>query len=70
VNGEATTIQSTEAAALASAIRSGDQAAFEALAGLRRRELLVHCYAPDVFPAFGLPPDLEDMPFEGGRGRA
>jgi RNA polymerase sigma-70 factor, ECF subfamily len=44
VNEEATTIQSTEAAALASAVRSGDQAAFEELAGLRRRELLVHCY--------------------------
>jgi RNA polymerase sigma-70 factor (ECF subfamily) len=44
VNEKATTIQSTEAAALASAVRSGDQAAFEALAGLRRRELLVHCY--------------------------
>jgi RNA polymerase sigma-70 factor (ECF subfamily) len=44
VNEDATTDLSNEAAALASAVRSGDQAAFEALARLRRRELLVHCY--------------------------
>ena len=44
MNEETTTNLSTEAAELASAVRSGDQAAFAALVGLRRRELLVHCY--------------------------
>jgi RNA polymerase sigma-70 factor (ECF subfamily) len=27
-------------------------------------------FSPDVFPAFGLPPNLEDTPVDGGRGRA
>ena len=27
-------------------------------------------FGPDVFPAFGLPPDLEDTPVDGGRGGA
>ena len=44
VNEEATRNPSTEAAALGAAVRNGDQAAFGALAGLHRRELLVHCY--------------------------
>jgi RNA polymerase sigma-70 factor (ECF subfamily) len=27
-------------------------------------------FSPDVFPAFGLPPNLEDTPVDGGRGGA
>jgi RNA polymerase sigma-70 factor (ECF subfamily) len=42
--GETTSNEPDEAAALGAAIRNGDQSAFTALVGRRRRELLVHCY--------------------------